>query len=78
GVAGLRGIGSSFLPMSVSILGIFGIRMAMIISCGPYTSFDSLKNLYISYPVAWTVTGVILFIVFAVLFSKKKKALQKI
>lgn len=78
GVAGLRGIGSSLLPMAVSILGVCGIRMVMVISSGPYTSIDSLKILYLSYPVSWIVTEVIHFITFAVLYSKKKRVLQKI
>lgn len=78
GVAGLRGIGSSLLPMIISILGVCGIRMVMVISSGPYTDIDSLKILYLSYPVSWIVTEVIHFITFAVLYSKKKRTLQKI
>lgn len=54
-VGALRGIGYSFLPMVVSLLGACGLRIVWI-----FTIFQwdrSLWNLYISYPVTWLITG---------------------
>ena len=54
-VGALRGMGYSFMPMVVSLLGACGLRILWI-----FTIFQwhrSLLNLYISYPVSWFITG---------------------
>ena len=54
-VGSLRGLGYSFMPMVVSLLGACGLRILWI-----FTVFQwhrSLFNLYISYPVSWFLTG---------------------
>lgn len=54
-VGSLRGLGYSFMPMVVSLLGACGLRILWI-----FTVFQwhrSLLNLYISYPVSWFLTG---------------------
>jgi len=50
----LRGMGQSFLPMLMSVLGICGFRILYI-----YTIFEwspTLLTLYISYPASWVLT----------------------
>lgn len=56
-VGALRGMGYSFMPMVVSLLGACGFRILWI-----FTIFQwhrSLLNLYISYPVSWLITGAV-------------------
>jgi len=51
----LRGMGTSLIPMLVSIFGVCGIRIVWI-----YTVFarhKDLKTLYMSYPVSWVITA---------------------
>jgi len=53
-VGATRGMGESFKPMIVSILGVCGIRIVWI-----YTIFAAVHtpfSLYVSYPVSWIVT----------------------
>lgn len=54
-VGSLRGLGSSIIPMLVSLAGACGLRVVWI-----FTVFQwhrSLFVLYLSYPVTWTVTA---------------------
>ncbi len=57
-VGGLRGLGSSFIPMLVSIFGVCGIRIVWILH-GFLPIFHTLQTLYISYPISWCVTAAI-------------------
>ncbi len=53
-VGALRGMGSPWMPMIVSILGVCGVRMLWI-----FTVFKSLhtpESLYISYTISWIIT----------------------
>lgn len=54
-VGTLRGMGQSFVPMVVTIIGACGLRVVWI-----YTVFaarPTLNVLFISYPVSWVVTA---------------------
>ena len=67
----LRGLGTSLIPMIVSVIGVCGIRITWV-----YTVFAKnrdLRTLYLSYPVSWTITAIIHIISFFILFSKRKK-----
>lgn len=68
----IRGIGSSILPMIISIAGICGIRILMIFICGPYKEVDDLIMLYYSYPISWIATSVLQLISFVILKRKKE------
>lgn len=64
----LRGLGYSFVPMVVSLIGICGFRIVWI-----YTIFQkvhTLECLYMSYPVTWVITFAALFIYY--LFAMRK------
>ncbi|MBQ3424468.1 MAG: MATE family efflux transporter [Clostridia bacterium] len=50
----LRGMGSSLMPMVVSVLGICVLRVVWILTVFPL--FRSLTTVYLSYPVSWAVT----------------------
>lgn len=56
-VGQMRGLGSSIMPMIVSLLGACGLRIVWI-----YTLFaanPTLQMLYVSYPVSWAVTALV-------------------
>jgi len=56
----LRGMGRSIYPTVVSILGICGLRLLWIFFVFPH--IQTLESVYVSYPISWTVTGLIQFI----------------
>ncbi|MPN43024.1 hypothetical protein SDC9_190583 [bioreactor metagenome] len=56
----LRGIGKSWTPMFVSILGACGFRILWIYTV--FAAAHSLKVLYLSYPVSWFLTVLVLAI----------------
>ena len=54
-VGALRGLGVALLPTIVSILGACALRIVWIMTF--FQWHKSLENLYISYPITWTITG---------------------
>lgn len=52
----LRGLGSSFTPMVISILGVCGIRIGWIYTIFQIPQFHTPQCLYFSYIVSWAVT----------------------
>jgi len=67
----LRAVGYSLAPVIIAIVGVCGFRVVWI-----YTVFArtrSLKILYASYPISWTVTLIAEFIVFIMFWRKLRK-----
>ena len=67
----IRGMGRSLEPMIITLLGACGIRILWL-----YTGFKlnpQLWNLYISYPISWTLTFIALFIGYLTIEKKLKK-----
>lgn len=54
-VGALRGLGSSVLPMIISVLGICGVRIAWVLTVFPVERFHTLECIYLSYPLSWAV-----------------------
>ena len=67
----LRGIGSSLMPMILSIAGVCGFRIIWITTI--FQSFHTLDCLYFSYTVSWILTLTSQFIAFAYIYKKKKQ-----
>ncbi len=63
----LRGMGSSVMPMVVSIVGVCVLRVIWILGIFPLN--PTLTMLYVSYPISWTIT----FIVHMVCYFRVKK-----
>lgn len=61
----IRGMGKSFEPMIVSLLGACGIRIAWVFLVLPLDR--TLINLYWSYPVSWSLTFFAQFIMYFVI-----------
>ena len=70
-VGALRGLGYSVMPMIVSLLGACGFRILWIFTI--FRAFRSLENLYISYPISWTITTTVHIICFIIVFTKLRK-----
>jgi putative MATE family efflux protein len=64
----LRGLGSSFAPMIISVLGVCGFRIGWI-----YTVFaadPTPGTLFISYPVSWAITFVCQLMAFILIYRR--------
>lgn len=72
-VAALRGIGYSFMPMIVSMLGACVFRIVWILTI--FQMFRSIETLYYSYPLSWILTISVHLICY---FCVRKKAYAKI
>ncbi len=73
-VGGLRGMGNSFVPMIISIVGVCVFRVGWV-----YTVFAAnrtLPTLYMSYPVSWTITGLSHFVCFLIVKKKLTRRIQ--
>lgn len=71
----IRGLGHSFLPMIITLIGACGIRILWIKTIFEVSKFHTCETIYISYPISWIATFIALFISF--LFIIKKWELQK-
>jgi len=68
----LRGMGSSAVPMIISIVGICAFRVIW-----NYTIFDTYPTpecLYVSFPISWAITFVCQFIAFFIVYRKHRKS----
>ena len=52
----LRGLGASFIPMVISVLGVCGMRIGWIYTIFQIPRFHTPQCLYFSYTVSWTLT----------------------
>ena len=55
----LRGMGKSFLPMIVTLLGACGLRILWIFTF--YPTNPTLEFLFLAYPISWGITFLVLF-----------------
>lgn len=69
----LRGLGASFVPMLVTILGVCGLRIGWVYTIFQIPQYHTPESLYISYIVSWVVTFLIQMVLFLLLFHKREK-----
>lgn len=67
----IRGMGKSFEPMIVSLLGACGIRILWVYTVLPINK--TLTMLYWSYPVSWAITFFAQFVLYFILKHQMKK-----
>lgn len=72
----LRGMGSSFIPMLISVLGVCGIRIGWIYTIFQIPQFHTPQCLYLSYPFSWAVTFLCQIAAFFHVYRKFKKDLS--
>ena len=70
----LRGLGESFIPMVISVLGVCGIRIGWIYTIFQLPRFHTPQCLYISYPVSWAITFLFQMIAFFLVYRKLKRS----
>lgn len=73
-VGSLRGIGYSVIPMIVSLLGACGLRLIWLSTVFRIPRFHTVKTVYMSYPLSWTITLLVHAICFFFAFQKVKKS----
>lgn len=64
----LRGLGSSFAPMIISVLGVCGFRIGWIYTV--FASNPTPSTLFVSYPISWTITFACQLIAFIWIYRK--------
>ncbi len=69
-VGALRGIGYSIIPMIVSLVGACGLRLLWIATVFQIPEYHSLRTVYLSYPITWTITLTVHAITFALAARK--------
>ena len=76
----LRGLGSSIIPMIVSIVGVCGFRVFWILTIFySYTEFVNINDLhllYVSYPISWILTFIVHLICYIFVSRKKIKSIN--
>ena len=68
---GLRGLGHSFVPTAISLVGICGVRLIWVYTV--FAMFPSLACLICAYPLSWAITTLAIFIAY---FLVSRKVLQ--
>ena len=68
-VGQLRGLGYSVMPMIVSLVGACGLRIVWILTV--FQQYHSLRVLYLSYPVTWTVTAAVHVVCYVCAYRKQ-------
>ncbi len=68
----LRGMGKSFEPMIITLLGSCGLRILWVYTV--FTQNPTLKCLYTVYPISWSITFFVLFIFY---FIIKRNLIKK-
>ena len=69
----LRGLGYSFVPMIVSLIGACALRLVWIATVFQIDKFHNIETIYISYPISWSIT----FIAHLISFIIIRKILEK-
>lgn len=59
-VGSMRGMGYSVMPMIVSIVGICGLRIIYLATLFQWEPLHNLMSLYLTYPISWMITFVVL------------------
>ncbi len=69
----LRGMGSSFVPMVITIAGVCVFRIVWIYTVFAIPEFHTLQVLYLSYIISWTISFLAQMIAFRHVYGKLTK-----
>ena len=75
GCGGMRGLGWSWLPTSISLMGACGLRIVWIFTI--FRQVGTLNSLYVSYPISWGMTFAAHMICFFFVFRGVKKRMPE-
>ena len=76
GANAIRGLGRSFSPMVVTLVGVCVFRVFWVYTVFPVV--HTPESLYISYPISWTLTTVVLAVIFLVIRKKLYARVQAV
>lgn len=74
----LRGLGSSLVPMVISVLGVCGVRIIWVYTVFQLPQFHSPEGLYITYPISWLLTFAVQTVAFVILFNRRRAEYVKL
>lgn len=69
----LRGMGYSFVPMLVSLIGVCFFRVVWVATVFQLEAYHTIETIYYSYPISWGIT----FVAHIITFIIGKKLLQR-
>ncbi len=69
----LRGLGSSLVPMLISIMGVCVLRIGWIATIFQVPQYHTPECLFLSYPVSWTVTFICQIIACMVVYRNRQR-----
>ena len=67
----LRGIGSSFVPMIICVIGVCGLRILWIVTV--FSQIHTPEILFAVYPVSWGITLVAEFFAYVIIRKRRQK-----
>lgn len=71
----LRGMGYSFIPMAVSLVGVCLFRVVWVATVFQLEAYHTIETIYYSYPITWSITFAAHLITFLIarwkLYNKK-------
>ncbi len=70
GCGGMRGLGRSWLPTTITLLGACGLRILWILTI--FREYRTLDSIYVSYPISWGITFLAHMACFALAYRKVK------
>ena len=70
----LRGLGASFTPMMLSIMGVCGIRIVWIYTIFQIPQYHTPECLYIAYFISWLGTFIFQTAAFIIIYKKRVRA----
>lgn len=72
----MRGIGSSVIPMIITVVGVCVMRIVWIYTVFALPQYHTFSGLFISYPISWLLTFAALFISFITVMRHKEKKIK--
>ena len=69
----LRGLGSSFVPMVVTVLGVCVLRILWVYTVFQIPQYHTPDCLYLSYLVSWTLTFLVQLPMLGYILRKRER-----
>ena len=71
----LRGMGSSFVPMLICVIGVCGLRLLWIFTV--FQRIHTPEALFIVYPISWVITFIAEFVAYKIIMKKRQQTAQE-
>ena len=71
----MRGIGSSVIPMVITLIGVCVMRIVWIYTVFAMPQYHTFSGLFISYPISWLLTFAAVFTSYLIIMRKRERAL---